>query len=105
MGYQLPIQPIQSQIYANRMENASPNFAYIDRVQSVKLQTEYEEWQKVHRREERLNQAVSRESGNQPAPRQPLPPAKNGFIRPNPAGLSKEVAIVVGKGMAVNEYA
>jgi len=105
MGYQLPIQPIQSQIYANRMENASPNFAYIDRVQSVKLQTEYDEWQKVHRREERVNQAVSREAGAQSAPCQQLPLVKNGFIRPNPAGLSKEVAIVVGKGMTVNEYA
>ncbi|WJY28915.1 MULTISPECIES: hypothetical protein [Sporosarcina] len=105
MGYQLPIQPIQSQIYANRMENASPNFAYIDRVQAVKLKTEFDEWQKIHRREERMTEELERESDEPAVPRQPLPPVKNGFIRPNPAALSKEVAIVVGKGIAVNEYA
>ena len=31
MGYLLPIQPIQSQQYANRMNMESYNFAHIDR--------------------------------------------------------------------------
>lgn len=102
MGYLLPIQNIQSQMYANRMVNASPSFAYIDRVQSVKLQTEYDEWQKVLRRERERNSEW--EFGEEANQQQPLPPAKKGFIQPNPTMLSKQVAAVVGKGMAINEY-
>lgn len=102
MGYILPIQNIQSQMYANRMENVSPNFSYIDRVQAVKLQTEYNEWQRVLRRErERNSEWEFSEEANQP---HSLPPAKKGFIQPNPTMLSKQVAAVVGKGMAINEY-
>lgn len=102
MGYQLPIQPIQSQMYANRMENASPSFTYIDRTQPVKLQLNHEKWQKLLRRERERN--AEREFGKPPAKRSSLSPTKNGFIQPNPANLSKEVAMVVGKGIAVNEY-
>lgn len=104
MGYLLPIQPIQSQLYANRMENASPNFAYIDRVQAVKLKTDNDEWERIQKREERLSQADNEEERSPAAGMLALPPVKNGFIRPNPVSLSKEVAIVVGKGLAVNEY-
>ncbi|REB09571.1 hypothetical protein DVB69_01815 [Sporosarcina sp. BI001-red] len=103
MGYLLPIQNIQSQMYANRMENVSPSFAYINRVQSVKLQTQDEEWQKVLRREQERN--TEREFGEEVNSKHPLSPAKNGFIQPDPTTLSKQVAVVVGKGMAVNEYA
>lgn len=103
MGYLLPVQNIQSQMYANRMENASPSFAYIDRVQSVKLQSEYEEWQKVLRRERERNSEW--ELGEEANSKRPLSPAKKGFIQPDPTTLSKQVAEVVGKGLAVNEYA
>ena len=37
MGYLLPIQPIQSQQYANRMNMESYNFAYIDRVEKIEV--------------------------------------------------------------------
>ncbi|MDN4606881.1 hypothetical protein [Sporosarcina highlanderae] len=40
MGYQLPIQPIQSEIYANRMNAGQNNFAYINRTQKVSLNPE-----------------------------------------------------------------
>ncbi|WP_432354718.1 hypothetical protein [Sporosarcina sp. A2] len=103
MGYLLPIQNIQSQMYANRMENSSPSFSYIDRVQTVKLKTEQEEWEKVIRRERERNS--EREFGDAPGKQHPLSPAKKGFIQPNPTTLSKQVAIVVGKGLAINEYA
>lgn len=103
MGYLLPIQNIQSQMYANRMENASPSFAYIDRVQSVKLQTEYEEWQRVLRRERERNSEWDPAEGANPQPH--LSPANKGFVQPDPTTLSKQVAAVVGKGLAVNEYA
>ncbi len=32
------------------------------------------------------------------------PPYLKGFIYPNPANLSPEIAHLVGKGLAVNEY-
>ena len=38
MGYILPIQPIQSQIYANRMSGNDYNFAYIDNIQPDKIE-------------------------------------------------------------------
>ena len=41
MGYILPIQPIQSQIYANRLNMEPYNFAYIERVNRVKLNSDF----------------------------------------------------------------
>ena len=41
MGYLLPIQNIQSQQYANRMNLDPYNFAYIGRVQRVKLNSQF----------------------------------------------------------------
>ena len=41
MGYVLPIKPIQSQKYANRMNMEPYNFAYIDRVNKVKLNSDF----------------------------------------------------------------
>ena len=43
MGYIIPNQPIQSQIYANRMLMDDYNFAYIDNVNSVKMKSSFEE--------------------------------------------------------------
>ncbi|MCM3756504.1 hypothetical protein M3197_03300 [Sporosarcina aquimarina] len=103
MGYLLPIQNIQSQMYANRLEEASPAVSYIDRVQSIKSQAEYEEWQRVLRRERERNS--EEEFGGIANQQRPLSPAKKGFIQPDPTILSKQVAAVVGKGLAVNEYA
>ncbi len=41
MGYILPIQPIQSQMYANRLSMEAYNFAYIERVNKVKLNSDF----------------------------------------------------------------
>ena len=41
MGYILPIQPIQSQVYANRMIGNDYNFAYIDNVQECKIEIRF----------------------------------------------------------------
>ena len=43
MGYIIPNQPIQSQIYANRMLMDDYNFAYINNVNSVKMKTSFED--------------------------------------------------------------
>ena len=107
MGYLLPIQPIQSQLYANRMNMESYNFAHIDRVNKVKFnfklsedshgafQQETEQQQQQQDREERAmrNAHVS-------AP----PLAAKGFIYPNPVNLSPAISQVVGKGLSVNAY-
>lgn len=98
MGYILPIQPIQSQIYANRLSMEAYNFAYIERVSKVKLNSEFldefiesshKEWEKE---EEEGKPIVS------------VPSAYQGFIRPNPVNLSPAIAKVVGKGNVVNAY-
>ena len=110
MGYLLPIQPIQSQQYANRMENSTTSFAYIDKVESAKLQSDYEDWQKRIRREQQQQQQQQRDKNTERDMEDAevdsvrLSPAKNGFIQPNPVHLSKQIALVVGKGNAVNEY-
>ena len=41
MGYILPIQPIQSQIYANRLTMEANHFAYIERPNKVKLNSDF----------------------------------------------------------------
>ena len=43
MGYIIPISPIQSQIYANRMLMDNYNFAYINNVDSVKMKSSFED--------------------------------------------------------------
>ena len=101
MGYLLPVQPIQSEMYANRMNAVRNNFAYIDRVEKVKLDPQLmdkfedsllEEQQKVMEEEK-------------PILKNNRPPYLKGFIHPNPANLSPQIASIVGKGIAVNEYA
>ena len=98
MGYILPIQPIQSQIYANRLSMEAYNFAYIDRVNKVKLNSDFldefkeSSYQEREREEEEGKPIVSTLSAYQ------------GFVRPNPVNLSPVIARVVGKGMAVNAY-
>ncbi len=42
MGY---ILPIQSHQYANRMDNTSNLFIYIDKVEAAKMWTKYRDWQ------------------------------------------------------------
>ena len=100
MGYQLPIQPIQSQIYANRLQDERYNFAYINRVEKVKLDTESME--PFDRTLEK--QLSDREQTEQPVQTSDLPLYKDGFIYPNPANLSPQISKVTGKGLAINQY-
>ena len=62
MGYLLPINPIQSQQYANRITMNRYNFAPIDRVQRVKLKSDFleefeesVELQRIKNRKDRKN--------------------------------------------------
>ena len=103
MGYILPIQNYQAQQYAERMNNERHNFAYINRVNPVRLNLNNEEanyWDSFHANEDKRREQQMKKRKN----RAPRPLAKNGFIAPNPAQFSPEIAEVVGKGQAINAY-
>ncbi|WP_153731978.1 hypothetical protein [Sporosarcina obsidiansis] len=102
MGYILPIQPLQAQQYAERMNNERRNFAYIDRVSPVRLQNEESSyWEDILEDENRQQKEQMEERNMHRVPR---PLVKKGPIAPNPAQLSPLIAEVVGKGLAVNAY-
>jgi hypothetical protein len=103
MGYLLPIQPIQSQQYANRMNMRSYDFVFIDRVEKVKLDNELltrdfsDELTNSYKQD-------GREKGDEEIPAVSSPPLYKGFVYPNPANLSPAIAQVVGKGLSINAY-
>lgn len=101
MGYILPIQNYQAQQYAERMNNERHNFAYIGRVSPVRLKNgESSYWEDVLADEERRREEQMKQRNN----RAPQPLVKKGFIAPNPAQFSSEIADVVGKGRSINTY-
>ena len=105
MGYILPIQNYQAQQYAERMNNERHNFAYINRVNPVRLNLDNEEanyWDAFLENEDKRREEQTKKRKNRAPHSQPL--AKNGFIAPNPAQLSPEIAEVVGKGRSINTY-
>lgn len=99
MGYIIPYQPIQSQMYANRMDNEQKRFTYIHRVEQVRLNPDFSEQltEKIVQDEEMKEEA-------EPMIRS-APPMYSGFIHPNPINLSPNLARYVGKGLVVNTYA
>ncbi|MFS0688425.1 hypothetical protein AB1K89_04115 [Sporosarcina sp. 179-K 8C2 HS] len=101
MGYILPVQPMQAEIYANRMNAERNNFAYVDRVEKVKFETDLMDKFEDSLRHEQERIVEERE----PNVAESRPPYLKGFIYPNPANLSPEIAHLVGKGLTVNEYA
>ncbi|MEK4024033.1 hypothetical protein [Sporosarcina sp. FSL W7-1283] len=102
MGYILPIQPLQAQQYAERMNNERHNFAYIGRVSPVRLENEESSYWEDILEDENRQQVEQMEERNMK--RAPLPLVKRGPIAPNPTQLSPEIAAAVGKGLAVNTY-
>ncbi|MGG0669405.1 hypothetical protein [Sporosarcina koreensis] len=102
MGYILPVQPMQAEIYANRMNAVRNNFAYVDRVEKVKMDPDLMDKFDDSLRHEQERIMEEREEGVVIA--KSRPPYLKGFIYPNPANLSPEIAHLVGKGLAVNEY-
>ncbi|CAM3097846.1 hypothetical protein FITA111629_03365 [Filibacter tadaridae] len=99
MGYLLPIQPIQSQLYANRMNRERYNFAYINRVNSVRLNPD-----NSRDFEDSLQDEMEMEAGESKSSVEVLPASFQGYISPNPANLSPIIAQVVGKGQSINAY-
>ncbi|MFJ7932907.1 hypothetical protein [Sporosarcina sp. NPDC096371] len=101
MGYLLPIQPIQSQQYANRMNRESYNFAHVDRVGKIKFDFNFSDGHYSsfhHEREIKDEEVMEISIVSTPSL------ASKGFIYPNPANLSPTIAQAVGKGLTVNVY-
>ncbi|MFJ8066492.1 hypothetical protein ACIQYS_17990 [Psychrobacillus sp. NPDC096426] len=98
MGYIIPNQPIQSQIYANRMFMDDYNFAYINNVYGVKMKTSFEDQLEKQELEyhEKMQLREQKEKSN-------LPLYKS-FIQPNPINLSPIIAEISGKGNNINRY-
>ena len=101
MGYLLPIQPIQSQEYANRMNVESYNFAHINRVNKIKFDFKFsEDSHGAFPQEQERKEETEMENAHVSSP----PLVAKGYIYPNPANLSPAISQVVGKGMSVNAY-
>lgn len=103
MGYIIPVQPIQSQMYANRMLMDEYNFAYISNVHGIKMKSLFEEKLEAKEKEYKKQEDSEEEQvlGSRELSHAPL--YKN-FIQPNPANLSAIIAEVSGKGNNVNLY-
>ncbi|SEM28478.1 hypothetical protein SAMN04487786_1601 [Paenisporosarcina quisquiliarum] len=100
MGYILPMQPIQSQVYANRMISNDYNFAYIDDVQNVKFKSDFEDH--LEKQEQLLEEEEEQQLSELERPS--IQPLFKGFIHPNPVNLSPIIAEISGKGNSVNLY-
>lgn len=100
MGYLLPINPTQSQQYANRMSLAPYNFAAINRVQQVKLESDF-----LKEFEEVLDSKREKSGGNKEHSNPPSTQTEHSpYIYPNPTNLSPAISQIVGKGISVNTY-
>ena len=98
MGYIIPISPIQSQIYANRMLMDNYNFAYINNVDSVKMKSSFED-----HLEEQILENNREKQVLEPKEQMDVPLYKS-FIQPNPINLSPIIAEISGKGNILNRY-
>lgn len=101
MGYIIPVQPLQSQIYANRMQMEEYNFAQISNVQAVKMKSNFDNHLTNLQQNEDIEQEEKQLSGNKELSSLPL---YKGFIQPNPVNLSPVIAEISGKGNYVNTY-
>lgn len=103
MGYVLPIKPIQSEQYANRLNIEPYNFAHVGRVNKINLKSDFLEDFEAHllvdekRGEEREDDDSEKQSSPQSL-------KGYGYIQPNPANLSPAISQIVGKGININAY-
>ena len=104
MGYLLPIRPIQSEQYANRLSMEPYNFATVGRLQSLKLKSgfleEFEE--KLHQLDK--DKKKDKKKGRELAYADHPPRIYEGYVSPNPVNLSPAISQIVGKSMSVNTY-
>lgn len=98
MGYILPNQPIQSQMYATRMLMDDYNFAYINNVYGVKMKSSFDDHLEKQTQKDEEEKQLMEQNG------QTDPPLYKGFIQPNPINLSPIIAEISGKGNNINRY-
>ncbi|QUG40880.1 hypothetical protein KD050_16535 [Psychrobacillus sp. INOP01] len=99
MGYILPMQSIQTEVYANRMIGNDRNFAYIDNIQNAKFKSVFDDH--LEEQEQLLEEEEEQLLESERPSTQPL---FKGFIHPNPVNLSPRIAEINGKGNSVNLY-
>lgn len=106
MGYILPIRPIQSEQYANRLNMEKYDFASVEKVSEVKLDADFLEQMKerIHLLEQ-ADRESNRDESNSEEQSDSSSSLYQGYIAPNPANLSPAISHVVGKGIAINVYA
>lgn len=97
MGYILPINPIQSQQYANRIAMEPYNFATVNRVEQVRFKSDF-----LKDFEEAVEFAY--EEHKKKSDQAPSKSQIYNYIVPNPANLSPAISQIVGKGISVNTY-
>ncbi|WP_432357742.1 hypothetical protein [Sporosarcina sp. UB5] len=100
MGYILPVQHIQAELYANRMNAVRNNYAHIGRIEKVELNLDVMGKFKHSLHDEKERVMVERKAVTV----KPIPPYMKEFINPNPANLSSEITKLIGKGLTINEY-
>ncbi|ALC86261.1 hypothetical protein AM499_10775 [Bacillus sp. FJAT-22090] len=103
MGYIIPVQPIQSQIYANRMSMDDYNFAYVSNINGVKMKSTFDEH--LEDQEQVLKDKEDNDEKSSSFDKYPTnPPLFKTFIQPNPVNLSPKIAQISGKGNSINLY-
>lgn len=106
MGYLLPIRPIQSEQYASRLSMEPYNFASVERLQSIKLKSDFlEEFEEtLDLVDEDNDREQDKDKGGEQAHANHPPRIYKGYIQPNPVNLSPAISQIVGKGISVNTY-
>lgn len=104
MGYLLPIQPIQSQQYANRINMEPDHFATIGRLERIEQTSSFLESFKetLHSQDEEKKREGGESGGELKS--MSSPQSYMGYVKPNPSNLSPAISQIVGKGMSVNKY-
>ena len=106
VGYLLPIRPIQSEQYANRLSMEPYNFATVGRLQSIKLKSDFlEEFEEVlHLLDEDEDKKKDKKNDRELAYADYPPRISEAYAPPNPVNLSPAISQIVGKGISVNTY-
>ncbi|MBK3494919.1 hypothetical protein JFL43_08595 [Viridibacillus sp. YIM B01967] len=99
MGYILPIQPLQATQYAERMNMKKFNFAYVNAVSSVKMQTRFE--RELNKRAEHADDKLKHDKKKS---RRNSLQVHQQFIHPNPAEYQPIKLKITDKSKYYSKY-
>lgn len=100
MGYIIPVQPIQSQNYANRLLMDDYNFAFINNIDAIKMKSIFDKRLEEQQQKHEVKKEKQQVNHDEPS----ILPLFKGFIQPNPVNLSLEISKINGKGQNFNYY-